>query len=67
MHFAVTTKLDGHIGIDEEPFKGELPQVKQTGGVQKRESSDLSKSLYWKYEALHVGFFGKSKRLYLHS
>ena len=33
----------------------------------KRESSDLSKSLYWKYEALHVGFFGKSKRLYLHS
>ena len=33
--FAVTTKLDGHIGIDEEPFKGELPQVKQTGGVQK--------------------------------
>lgn len=39
--FAVTTKLDGHIGIDEEPFKGELPQVKQTGGF-KRESSDLS-------------------------
>lgn len=60
--FAVTTKLDGHIGIDEEPFKGELPQVKQTGGVQK-ESSDLSKSLYWKYEALHVGFLGKAKAI----
>lgn len=34
--------------------------MKQTEGF-KKESSDLSKSLYWKYEALHVGFLGKAK------
>lgn len=43
--FAVTTKLDGHIGIDEEPFKGELPQVKQTGGFKKGKLRFIEKSI----------------------
>lgn len=64
--FAVTTKLDGHIGIDEEPFKGELPQVKQTGGVQKGKAQIYRKVYTGNMKHCMLAFW-ESKRLYLHS
>ena len=59
--FAVTTKLDGHIGIDEEPFKGELPQVKQTGGVQKGKAQIYRKVYTGNMKHCMLAFLGKAK------
>lgn len=59
--FAVTTKLDGHIGIDEEPFKGELPKVKQTGAVQKGKAQIYRKVYTGNMKHCMLAFLGKAK------
>lgn len=61
--FAVTTKLDGHIGIDEEPFKGELPQVKQTGGVQKGKAQIYRKVYTGNMKHCMLAFWEKQKAI----
>jgi mannitol-1-phosphate 5-dehydrogenase len=59
--FAVTTKLDGHIGIDEEPFKGKLPDVKQTGGVAKGKAQIYRKVYTGNMKHCMLAFLGNAK------
>ncbi len=59
--FAVTTKLDGHIGIDEEPFKGTLPVVKQTNGVSKGKAQIYRKVYTGNMKHCMLAFLGHAK------
>lgn len=59
--FAVTTRLEGHIGIDEEPFKGALPEVKSTSGVKKGKAQIYRKVYAGNMKHCMTAFLGKAK------
>ena len=59
--FAVTTKMNGHIGIDEDSFIGQLPQVKQTGGVKKGRAQIFRKVYTGNMKHCMLAFLGKAK------
>ncbi len=59
--FAVTTRLEGHIGIDEEPFKGTLPEVRSTSGVKKGKAQIYRKVYAGNMKHCMTAFLGKAK------
>lgn len=59
--FAVTTKLDGHIGIDAEAFKGEFPEAEQVGKSVKAKAQIYRKVYTGNMKHCMTAFLGKAK------
>lgn len=59
--FAVTTKLDGHIGIDSEAFKGEFPQVEQVGKAVKAKAQIFRKVYTGNMKHCMTAFLGSAR------
>lgn len=59
--FAVTTRLDGHIGIDEEAFIGEPPVVIQTDMVKKARAQIYRKVYAGNMKHCMTAYLGKAR------
>lgn len=59
--FAVTTKLDGHIGIDSEAYKGEFPQMEQVGKVVKAKAQIFRKVYTGNMKHCMTAFLGNAR------
>lgn len=59
--FAVTTKLDGHIGIDAEAFKGTFPETAQVGKAVKAKAQIYRKVYTGNMKHCMTAFLGKAK------
>ncbi|MBS7009544.1 mannitol dehydrogenase [Anaerostipes sp.] len=59
--FAVTTKLDGHIGIDAEAFKGQFPKAKQVEKAEKAKAQIYRKVYTGNMKHCMTAFLGKAR------
>lgn len=59
--FAVTTRLDGYIEIDEDSFKGQLPKVNQVGGVKRGKAQIYQRVYCGNMKHCMLAFLGKAK------
>lgn len=59
--FAVTTRLGGHIGVDEEAFKGEFPVVESVNMVKKANAQIYRKVYTGNMKHCMTAFLGHAK------
>lgn len=59
--FAVSTRMDGHIEIDEDTFLGELPEVKQASRVKQGRAQIYQRVYCGNMKHCMLAFLGKAK------